>query len=181
VTVPRCSVFIATSLDGYIARADGAIDWLDAVQRPGEDYGFGAFFAGVDTLVLGRRTYETALAFPAWPYAGKRCVVLTHAPAPQARYDEAFYAGEPRALVERLAGQGARHVYVDGGVVISAFLAAGLIDDMTISIVPILLGGGVRLFTTTGVERALRLIESRAYDSGLVRLRYGRWPEMDGR
>src|SRR5262245_28731538 len=108
---PRCSVFIATSLDGYIARRDGSLDWLDAVQRPGEDYGFGAFYASVDTLVMGRGTYETALGFAAWPYAGKRVVVLTHAPR-ASRHGERFHAGDPAALLESLHAEGARHVYV---------------------------------------------------------------------
>jgi dihydrofolate reductase len=173
---PRCSVFIAASLDGYIARRDGTIDWLDAVQRPGEDYGFQAFFGSVDTLVIGRRTYETALGFPTWPYGGKNCVVMTHA-APPARHGERFHAGDPRPLLERLATEGARRVYVDGGVVIAEFLAAGLIDDLTISVIPVLLGDGARLFGPAGggrlaVERVLTLVRSQAYPSGLVQLEY---------
>jgi dihydrofolate reductase len=74
---PRCSVFIATSLDGFIARRDGSIDWLSLVEAPGEDYGYARFFADVDALVLGRRTYDTVRGFPAWPYGGKRCVALS--------------------------------------------------------------------------------------------------------
>ena len=74
----ECCAFIATSLDGFVARTDGAIDWLKIVEREGEDYGFAAFFASVDALVMGRNTYETARGFAAWPYAGKRCIVLTH-------------------------------------------------------------------------------------------------------
>jgi dihydrofolate reductase len=164
-------VFIAASLDGYIARRDGSIDWLDAVQRPGEDYGFQAFFDAVDTMVMGRRTYETALGFPAWPYAGKNCVVLTHA-APPPRHGERFHAGDPRPLLERLAAEGAQRVYVDGGAVITHFLADGLVDDLTISVIPILLGGGARLFGPDGVEKTLTLVRSQAYPSGLVQLEY---------
>jgi dihydrofolate reductase len=165
-------VFIAASVDGFIARADGSIDWLDAVQRPGEDYGFARFYETVDALVMGRRTYETALGFPAWPYAGKRCVVLAHAARP-ARHGEEFAAGDVRAVVDRLGADGVRRVYVDGGDVISQLLAAGLIDDLTLSIVPVLLGAGARLFGAMP-ERTLVLEESRAYPSGLVQLRYRR-------
>jgi dihydrofolate reductase len=168
---PRFSVFIAASLDGYIAARDGSIAFLDAVQRPGEDYGFARFFDGVDTLVMGRRTYDTALGFDPWPYAGKRCVVLTHA-APPARHGEEFFAGEPSALASRLGDHGARHIYVDGGAVISTFLTAGLIDDLTISVIPVLLGDGVPLFAHGGVEQRLVLTSSRGYESGLVQLQY---------
>jgi dihydrofolate reductase len=171
MTRPRCSVFIAASLDGYIARRDGTIDWLDVVQRPGEDHGFRAFFDSVDTLVMGRRTYETALGFPAWPYAGKNCVVLTHA-GPPSRHGERFHAGDPRPLLEGLAAEGARRVYVDGGVVITQFLADGLVDDLTLSIIPILLGDGARLFGPGGLERTLTLVRSQPYPSGLVQLEY---------
>jgi dihydrofolate reductase len=168
---PRCSVFIAVSLDGYIARRDGSIDWLDAVQRPGEDYGVRAFFDTIDALVVGRRTYETALGFPTWPYAGKHCVVLTHATLP-ARHGERFHAGDPRPVLAQLAAEGARRVYVDGGAVISHFLADGLVDDLTLSVIPILLGDGARLFGPGGVEKTLTLVRSQAYPSGLVQLEY---------
>ena len=168
---PRFSVFIATSLDGYIAARDGSLAFLDAVQRPGEDYGFARFFASVDTLVMGRRTYDTALGFDAWPYAGKRCIVLTHA-APPSRHGEEFTEGDPATLATRLGAEGARHVYVDGGAVISAFLAARLIDDLTISVIPVLLGDGVPLFARGGPEQRLVLTSSRGYESGLVQLQY---------
>ncbi len=169
---PRCSVFVAASLDGYIARLDGSIDWLDAVQRPGEDYGFQAFFDSVDAIVCGRKTYETAAGFPEWPYVGKRCVVLTHRELPR-RPDVEACSGDPGRLLERLAADGVRHVYVDGGTVIGAFLAARLIDAMTVSVVPVLLGDGRRLFAGGGLEHALSLVRSRAFESGLVQLEYG--------
>lgn len=168
---PRFAVFIATSLDGFIARTDGAIDWLDLVMREGEDYGYQAFMDGVDALVVGRTTYDTVLGFPEWPYAGKRVVVLTTRPtAPRA--GEAFFAGPPEALCARLGREGVRRVYVDGGKVIGQFLAAGLVDELTISIVPILLGSGIPLFASGGAERRLALVESRAFPSGLVQFRY---------
>jgi dihydrofolate reductase len=168
---PRCSVFIATSLDGFIARSDGRIDWLGVVERQGEDYGFKEFFDSVDTIVMGRKTYETALAFDAWPFAGKRCVVLTHALRPS-RQGEEFYRGELKNLVERLLAEGAEHVYVDGGSVLSQFLALGLIDDLTVAVIPVLLGDGVRLTQGLGRDVRLRFVRSRSFDSGLVQLEY---------
>jgi dihydrofolate reductase len=168
---PKCSVFIATSLDGFIARPDGAIDWSKVVEREGEDYGFQAFFDTVDTLVMGRTTYNVVLGFEAWPYADKRCAVLTHDP-PSPRHGEEFHAGDVSALVDHLAAAGAEHVYVDGGDVISQFLAAGLIDEVTVSVIPIVLGEGLRLTRRIGRDVPLSLAEHRAFDSGLVRLTY---------
>jgi dihydrofolate reductase len=170
---PRCSVFIATSLDGYIARLDGTFDFLSIVERPDEDYGFAEFFASVDALVIGRNTYETALAFPEWPYAGKRCIVLTHRETPSV-HGEQFFAGAPAALVDQLGLAGAQRLYVDGGGVIRQFLVDGLIDDLTLSIVPTLLGQGVALFGPEVPEQALVLKTSKSYESGLVQLSYSR-------
>jgi dihydrofolate reductase len=168
---PVCSVFIASSLDGFIARPDGGLDWLDAVQSPGEDYGFGEFLASVDTLVVGRRTWEVVLGFGEWPYAGKRVVVLTGRPT-EPRHGETFLAGAPAEIVERLGREGARRLYVDGGATIARFLEAGLVDDLTVSVVPVLLGDGIRLFPGRPPETRLVLEESRTFPSGLVRLRY---------
>lgn len=172
---PRCSVFIATSLDGYIARLDGTFDFLSIVERPDEDYGFADFFATIDALVIGRNTYETALGFPEWPYAGKRCIVLTHREAPSV-HGEQFFAGEPVALVEQLGLSGAQRLYVDGGAVIRQFLNDNLIDDLTLSIVPLLLGRGISLFGPEVPEQRLHLESSKAYESGLVQLCYARPP-----
>ena len=116
---PSCSVFIAVSLDGYIARPDGGLDWLSVVEAPGEDYGYERFFSAIDTVILGRKTYDVVLGFDPWPYRGKRCVVLTHGTrAP--RHDEELYDGPIDALVDRLGHAGSERIYVDGGVVISS-------------------------------------------------------------
>jgi len=168
---PRCSVFIATSLDGFIARRDGSIDWLSIVETPGEDYGYARFFANVDALVMGRGTYDTVRGFPSWPYGDKRCVVLTHNP-PEPAHGERFHTGSPQPLLEQLHVDGVRRVYVDGGAVIRQFLAADLIDDLTLSIIPVLLGDGLPLFEDGGPGKRLRLEASQAFPSGLVQLRY---------
>lgn len=165
----RYSVFIATSLDGYIARADGGIDWLSLVEKPGEDYGFAAFFSTVDTLVMGRGTYDVVRAFPEWPYGDKRVVVLTNRPV-EPLHGETFFAGK----VTDLALEG--RIYVDGGNVIRQFLAADRIHDMTISIIPIVLGSGIRLFPGGEGEHRLTLESHEAWDTGLVQLRYRRRP-----
>jgi len=172
----QCSVFIATSLDGYIARPDGSIDWLSAVQVDGEDYGYARFAETVDVIVLGRNTYDVVLGFAAWPYAGKRAIVMTNHPA-NSRHGEEFYAGAAADLVRRLAAEGARRVYIDGGVVIQQFRNAGLIDDLTISIIPVVLGEGIPLFAAGASEGRLTLVDVQSWPSGLVQLRY-RLPEM---
>jgi len=168
---PRCSGYIAASLDGFIARPDDGLDWLDAVQRPGEDYGFAAFFASVDVLLLGRNTWEVARHFDPWPYAEKRCVVLTSRPA-EGSHGETFHGGDPAPLLARLAAEGVRRVYVDGGVTLGRFLAAGLLDDLTVSLVPVLLGEGIRLFPGGYAGRGLELTGSRSFPSGLVQVDY---------
>lgn len=169
----NCSVFIALSLDGFIARRDGSVDWLALVEAPGEDYGYQRFFDSIDTLVVGRSTYELALGFEPWPYRGKRCVVLSHRETP-ARYGEQFFAGEVSVLAARLEAEGAKRVYVDGGAVVRQFLAAGLVNDLTLSVIPILLGDGISLFggSTTARESRLELIGAESFPSGLVQLRY---------
>jgi dihydrofolate reductase len=177
---PRCSVFIATSLDGFIARRDGGIDWLSIVEAPGEDYGYAKFFADVGALILGRGTYDTVRTFPAWPYGDMPCVVFTHRPPPEPRARERFYAGAPGPLLVELHEAGVRRVYVDGGGLIRSFLRENLIDDLTLSIIPILLGDGIPLFGAEIPERRLRLAGSQTFASGLVQLRYESAGDLPG-
>ena len=167
----RCSVYIATSLDGFIARADGSIDWLSKVQVAGEDYGYATFMSSVDVLVMGRNTYDLARTFDAWPYVGKRVVVLTHRPATSAHGEE-FFAGTPGELTARLVADSCKHAYVDGGATIQQFLAAGAITDLTLSLIPVLLGEGIRLFGETGRDIPLTLRDTKSWKSGLVQVQY---------
>jgi dihydrofolate reductase len=173
----RCSVYIAMSLDGFIARRDGSIDWLSIVERAGEDYGYRRFHDTIDTVIVGRNTYEQVLCFGSWPFAGKRSVVMTHSP-PVSRHGEEFFDGPPSELVSSLAAEGARHAYVDGGAVIQQFLRAGLVSDLTVSVIPTLLGQGIRLFGATGRDGPLRFSASRSFESGLVQLAYSVAPSM---
>ena len=167
----RFAVFVGTSLDGFIARPDGGIDWLKPYE--GEDYGYAEFFASVDALVIGRGTYDTVLAFPRWPYGDKRVIVCTSRAPPPVRHEE-FWSGPIRPLAERLDREGVRRVYVDGGEVIRAFLREGLVDELTIGIVPHLLGAGRPLFESGLPELKLRLLEAKTFPSGLVQVRYVR-------
>lgn len=163
---PRVSVFIATSIDGYIARDDGSIDFLDCVALPGEDYGYAAFFAQTDVLVVGRNTWEAVNAFAEWPWDGRRVVVLTHRPLP-AKHGEQTHAGDLLPLLRELHAQGARHVYLDGGIAIRQGLREGIVDDMTVSTIPLLLGTGRALFGDTPLS-SWDLDGIRHFPSGLV-------------
>jgi dihydrofolate reductase len=167
----RFSIFVGASLDGYIARQDGSLDWLKPFE--GEEHGYAAFLAGVDALVIGRGTYDSVLGFPEWPYQGKRVIVCTRRPARPAHGEE-LWAGSPRALAERLEHERVRRVYLDGGALISSFLREGLVDELTVSVVPIVLGGGRPLFAGGLPELPLRLLEAKSFPSGLVQLSYRR-------
>lgn len=167
---PQCSVYIAVSVDGFIARPDGGLDWLDRVQVEGEDYGYAEFASSIDAIVMGRGTWDAVQKFDPWPYAGKRMVVLTRRPL-DARHGEEAWSGEIAPLVERLHREGVRRIYVDGGQVIRQFLGARLVDDLTLSTIPVILGKGLPLFGELP-EVGLRLVESRSFSSGLVRSRY---------
>jgi len=175
----RRSVYVATSLDGYLARPDGALDFLDVARAHEIDYGYAAFTASVDCLVIGRATYDTALGFERWPYAGKRVVVLTHDAGRMPRHGEELVAvpsAQLGELVERLSGDGVKHVYVDGGAVIRQFVVANLVDDLTLSVMPVLIGAGIPLFGAGEARtftKHLRLDGTQAWpETGVVQLRY---------
>lgn len=177
---PATAAFLGTSLDGFIAGPNDELDWLERGGGPPEDHGFGPFFASVDALLVGRRTWDVVGRFPEWPYAGKRVYVLTRRPA-EGRHGERFLSGPPAEVLERLGADGVRRVYVDGGRVVSQVLAAGLLDELTVSILPVVLGKGIRLFEDAGPERWLDLASSRAFAGGMVQLRYGAKGRAAGR
>ena len=172
----RASVFVGTSLDGYIARPNGAFDFLPDDPEP---HGFDEFYASVDALLMGRNTYETALAFPSWPYGAKPVFVLSSrslAPAPAGAVVE-HLSGTPQEIVKELAGRGIQHIYVDGGRTVQDFLRAGLIDRITITRVPVLIGSGLPLFGAVARDIRLRHLATRHYPSGLVQSEYEVLPE----
>jgi dihydrofolate reductase len=174
-------VFIATSLDGFIARPDGRLDWLiDTPKGPkkpeGEDFGYGAFLAAMDGLVMGRGTFEAVRDFDPWPYE-KPVVVLSAALRDADIPDRlrgrlSLDRGTPAEVMGRLAGKGWRRAYVDGGATIRQFLAAGQIAEIVVSRLPVLIGAGLPLFGPEGQDRWLTHAETRSYPGGLVQSRY---------
>jgi dihydrofolate reductase len=167
------SVFIGTSVDGFIARPNGDLDWLP--EGGGEPHGYDEFIAGVDAIVIGRKTFETVLTFEVWPYGDKRVVVLSSRPvdlsAARGGVVEQM-GGSPAEIVSQLAAGGAHHLYVDGGITIQGFLRAGLVQRLIITRVPVLIGDGVPLFGTLPRDVRLRHVATRHYPSGLVQSEY---------
>ena len=168
----RGAVHIATSLDGFIARSDGSIDWLDTVEDGNEDYGFYAFLDSVDALLMGRNTYDVVLGFGAWPYGDKPVFVATHRSLEPNRDTVEPIAGTPAEIAATFDDRGIERVYVDGGETIRAFLDAGLIERMSITTIPVLIGNGIPLFTGVSRDISLRLVDSLAYTNGLVQSTY---------
>jgi dihydrofolate reductase len=173
----ECSVFIATSLDGFIARKNGDLDWLPGSDGAvgDEDYGYNEFFKSIDTLVIGRKTYELAATFKEWPYRGKKVVVLSSGyPGAKATLADGVEgtSSSPAELVRQLESEGSGHVYVDGGKTIQSFLQAGLIQKLTITRVPILIGEGIPLFGPLAHDLQLRHLTTKSFASGFVQSQY---------
>ncbi|QNI37331.1 dihydrofolate reductase family protein [Edaphobacter albus] len=173
----KASVFVGTSVDGFIARLDGGLDFLE--RGGSEPHGYEEFIAQVDTIVIGRKTFEFVLSFtPPWPYGTKRVVVLssTHlnlSTLPGVPKDTVEQmSGPPSEIVARLAASGAQHLYVDGGVTVQRFLSAGLIQNLTITRVPVLIGEGIPLFGSLPTDLLLNHIATRHYPNGLVQSEY---------
>jgi len=167
------TVFVGTSVDGFIARRNDDLDFLP--EGGGEPHGYTEFMASVDTLVIGRKTYEKVLTLNPWPYGDKRVVVLSSRPidlsAARGGIVEQM-AGPPAEIVSVLAASGARHVYVDGGITIQRFLRAGLIQRLIITRVPVLIGDGIPLFGALPRDIRLHHVATRSYPSGLVQSEY---------
>ncbi|VAX22643.1 Dihydrofolate reductase [hydrothermal vent metagenome] len=174
----KSSVFIATSLDGFIANHDGNIDWLNEASKlapPGEDCGYQEFINSVDVLVMGRNSYKKVSGFKEWPYKEKPVVVLSSksVPIPTKLQKTVSSSSEtPFELTRRLSDEGAKHLYIDGGITIQRFLAAGLIDELTITVIPLLIGTGKPLFGPTQNNISLIHLETKSYDFGFVQLKY---------
>lgn len=168
----KASVFVGTSLDGFIARPNGAFDFLDAGGN--EPHGYDEFIASVDALVIGRHTFDTVLGFGGWAYGQKPVFVLSSRdlpPLPPGAVVERM-AGDPAAIVAQLDARGVRHAYVDGGITIQGFLRAGLIQRLIITRVPILIGAGIPLFGALLHDIPLRHVATRHYRGGLVQSEY---------
>lgn len=170
----KVSVFVGASVDGFIARTNGALDWLPEDAEP---HGYEEFIASIDTIVIGRKTFETVLTFGVWPYEQKRVVVLSSRPLD---LSEALarggvveqMGGSPAEICSSLAARGAQHIYVDGGITIQRFLRAGLIERLIVTRVPVLIGEGIPLFGSLAQDIRLRHVATRSYPSGLVQSEY---------
>ena len=169
------SVFVGVSVDGFLARPNGDLDFLPV--GGGEPHGYDEFIASVDALVIGRNTFEKVLTFEAWPYGDKRVVVLSHRPIDLSPVRGAAVvvepmSGPPAEIVSQLAASGARHLYVDGGITIQEFLRAGLVQRLVITRVPVLIGDGLPLFGALPRDIPLQHVATRHYPSGLVQSEY---------
>jgi dihydrofolate reductase len=184
--VAECAVFVGVSLDGFIARPNGDLDWL--MGEGGGDsaeYGYNEFIAGIDAIVMGRKTFEKGLSFDKWYYGTKRVAVLSSrsldlstAQARGAVVEQ--MAGRPAEIVFKLAASGARHLYVDGGITIQQFLCAGLIHRLIISRLPVLIGEGIPLFGSVPRDIRLRHVATRTYPGGMVQSEYHIIPLIPG-
>lgn len=169
-------VFIATSLDVFIARRDGSLDWLLTAAPLGEDHGYDAFMARMDGLIMGRKTYETVRGFDEWLYMKPVIVMsqtLHNTEVPDGlRGRVQITDEEPKLLFTRLQEAGWRNAYVDGGAVIRSFLRAGLISHITLTRVPVVIGDGLPLFGASGLDLRLSHQATRWFPSGLVQSQY---------
>jgi dihydrofolate reductase len=169
----RASVFVGTSVDGFIARHNGDFDFLP--EGGGEPHGYDEFMSSVDVLVIGRNTFEKVLTFDKWPYADKRVVVLSSSGIDASNVRGAtieHMSGSPAAITERLAASGASHAYVDGGITVQRFLRARLIQRLIVTRVPVLIGQGIPLFGSLPQDVQLRHVHTTTYPSGLVKSEY---------
>lgn len=167
----KASVFIATSLDGFIARTDGSFDFLPDDVEP---HGYEEFMATVDALVIGRKTFETVLGFGGWAYGTKPVFVLSSraiAPPPPGAVVEQM-SGAPADIVSQLEARGIQHIYVDGGLTIQRFLEAGLIHRLIITRIPVLIGTGIPLFGPLQRDVSLTHVATRHFPSGIVQSEY---------
>ena len=172
---PRIKLYIATSLDGFISRENGSIDWLTEYENnPETDYGYSEFYASIGTVLMGRKTYEQVLGFGDWPYGEKRAYVFTRQEEPLRRKKNVeFVSGDIGEFVRRLKENTEEDIWLVGGSqLIKVFLEEDLVQDLIIFVVPIILGSGIPLFDRIGKEIRLKLINTERYESGLVRVEY---------
>lgn len=169
-------VFIAASLDGFIARSSGDLDWLMKQETGGEDHGYDAFMAKVDGLVMGRGSFQKVLTFEEWPYAKPVFVMsrtLRQSDIPEDIADKVHLTRlDPPDIMAMLEQMGWTRVYVDGGRVVQSFLRAGLISELILTRVPILIGAGLPLFGQLDRDIDLEHVDTRSFASGLVTSRY---------
>lgn len=169
----KCSVFCGVSVDGFLARPDHKLDFLDAGGQ--EPHGFDEFYASVDVVVIGRKTFEVVLTFGEWAYGKKQVVVLSSRQLDFTSIKNGVVeqiSGEPAEIVAQLDTRGFKHAYIDGGITIQRFLAAGCVDRMVITRVPVLIGSGIPLFGSLPHDINLHHVATRSFKGGLVQSEY---------
>lgn len=169
--------YIATSLDGFVARLNGKLDWLDAAAEKGskEDYGYLDFMSTIDCIVMGRNTFEKVASFPDWPYNGKRVIVLSKTmkePPSHLAEKVSFFSGKIALLAVELQNLKLKRVYVDGSMTIQSFINAKLLDELIVTSLPVLIGRGISLFGPVKDDVALKLLENKSFSSGFVQSHY---------
>ncbi len=175
----QLSVFCGVSVDGFLARTNHALDFLDAGGA--EPHGFEEFFGSVDVLVIGRKTSEVVLTFGKWPYGKKPVVVLSSRTLDLSKIKGGVVeqmTGEPAEIATRLKARGFKHAYIDGGITIQRFLSAGLIDRLVVTRVPVLIGEGIPLFGPLSRDITLHHVATRTYRGGLVQSEYKPGPAV---
>lgn len=167
-------LYVAVSLDGYIAGPDGGVEWLDRYQADGEDYGYADFYDSVDTLLMGGNTYRAILHFGCgWPYEGKRTYVVSRRERSAVLPGVSVVSDDAIPFLRRLRAEEKRDIWlVGGGLLVSQLLAEGLVDEMRLCVFPLLLGRGIRLFPDSLRSSERRLVGQRTFPSGAVMLTY---------
>ncbi|HZH64862.1 MAG TPA: dihydrofolate reductase family protein [Flavisolibacter sp.] len=166
-------LYIAASLDGYIAKPGDDLSFLSVVEQEGEDYGYAEFIKTIDTVIVGRRTYEKVLSMGFdFPHANKDSYIVTRTPRPDSGSVK-FYTGSLKDLVLKLKSQKGKNIFVDGGAeIVNELLKDALIDEFIISILPVLTGDGIKLFKDGRPEQNLQLLTAKQFDTGLTQLHY---------
>ncbi|HRY28719.1 MAG TPA: dihydrofolate reductase family protein [Elusimicrobiota bacterium] len=165
--------YVASSLDGFIARPNGDISWLRPFEGTGEDYGYREFYDSVERLVLGARTYEQIPSLGAWPYSGKPVHVVTSRPLPRFDPRVVFQSGDFQKWVPPLRRVSEKNIWlVGGGALAGAFLQEDFLDELIVSVVPVLLGEGIRLFGSLKTAVSLRLMRTQEFENGVMQMRY---------
>lgn len=162
-------------LDGYIATTDQDISWLSIVESPPEDYGYHDFTQTIDTVIMGRKTYEKVLSFGIdFPHKDKKCYVISRIKTGKDEHVE-FYQGDLLDLIASIRQTEGKHIFCDGGAeVVFELMKHDLIDRYILSVIPILLGNGVRLFKEGGIRQTLELVNCRSYPTGLLQMEYSK-------
>lgn len=166
-------VFIAMSIDGFIAAQNDNLDFLSIVEQEGEDYGYNEFHNSVDTVIMGRKTYDKILSFNVpFPHSNKQCYILTNNKVLQSK-SVVYYSSNIETLITQLKGQPGKNIFVDGGAqIVQLLLQKQLIDELIISIIPTILGNGVMLFGSNTPQQLFTLVQTKSYTKGLVQLHY---------